>query len=851
MNQAQVVRFFIAHILKVAAIRSKTSHRHPGNILKKFLFLGCLFYFTTGYPQSPVSYNLNELYDFNPKTIYGLYQAKDKQVWIATEQGLYGFNGTRFKRYNYPDTKNEFHNIYEDKEGRIWCSNFSGQLFYIENESLKLFKDINEYTSNGLLSFTVDFFPDICIGTSYGYIKTDFYNSTQTTHFQTPQRDKDRYRVLPLNDTIYKDPVYNLQQYGNKLIYRTTLTASGISMVNTLQEDSIQTLFTIDKKAKLSSFLTSHDNTVVFLMEPPGNTTHLYRYQNGSLQNKLFREFPRPVKTAFYYDTHLQKYWMGTYKGVFALDTTLKPAGPEFHFLKDHAVSAILRDHEGNYWFGTLHNGIHIIPSLQILVLHSGNSELLKDNILSMQKTDSEQLLLSDNLGNVYEYHSAKNKFFRKSNIGFGLNGIMVYNPIKNIIHFEDANYMYDLKTEKVKPFEFLTSIKAGTAIDSVHFLASSSGGTYVTNFKTGSANLPMDERWQKRFLLFKNNEAVNILRLRDIRSFTNAVCQSSGMFYVAYSDGLFAYHNAQEHPVTYNNKPFIITALASSLDKGVWAVNTEGRLFHILKHKVRPVANFSHEVRTILQQDSRLFLAGNAGIFTYDIQTGQKDVINTLDGLPSNTVTGLAIIRDTLYAATPKGLVRIPTSYRYRNTVPPEVEVTKMTVNGTIRDFNAPLHLKSRENNLSFFFNTYALRSRKNFTYAYRMYSADSVWTNIRANTVSFTALTPGRYTFQLKAVNEDGVQSRQIREVHFSIQSPFYQKWWLYTLISMVSIAIVSAFFLLQNATKRIKNATHKLCSHHVKSPDESTLYLQCPHVYSILNSEAGIGKGKQLSY
>ena len=35
--------------------------------------------------------------------------------------------------------------IKEDKEGRIWCANFSGQIFYVaKNQKLTLFKDFSK-----------------------------------------------------------------------------------------------------------------------------------------------------------------------------------------------------------------------------------------------------------------------------------------------------------------------------------------------------------------------------------------------------------------------------------------------------------------------------------------------------------------------------------------------------------------------------------------------------------------------------------------------------------------------------------------------------------------------------------
>lgn len=179
----------------MTVIRQKTTNQNSKGIIGAIILLFVMLRFTICYAQSPVTYNLSELYDFNTKTVYGLYQAKNRHMWIATDHGLFEFDGTVFHQYIHSEYQSEYSWIKEDKQGRIWCRNFAGQIFYIENNTLKLFKDVSEYVGNGLPEFVVARFPEIYIGTDYGYVIADF-QSGDTTHFQTSNYDKNRYKIL-------------------------------------------------------------------------------------------------------------------------------------------------------------------------------------------------------------------------------------------------------------------------------------------------------------------------------------------------------------------------------------------------------------------------------------------------------------------------------------------------------------------------------------------------------------------------------------------------------------------------------------------------------------------------------
>ncbi len=797
--------------------------------------------------QSPATYNFADIYDFNVKTVYALYQAKNNHVWIGTDQGLFEFNGTVFNKYINNKYQTEYSNIQEDSQGRIWCNNFSGQIFYIEDKSLELFEDVNQYAykdGHMMYMFTTAYFPEICIGTNYGYLSIDFNNRKNKEHFQTPYYTKEDYKIPENKDTVYRDNIHLIQPYKNTPEYFKSIlnqlqeTTAGLSLPGwekdttaslfshddtfsffyrknndelqhyLFKKDSLKFLFTTRRKEGYP-FLFSHKDALLFLYRNRDDKLQTYLYQNDTLQVKLYNDLPKPNTTAVYYHKDIKKYWLGTSDGIFTINSALQPVARSFSFLKGNSVSGIMKDHEGNYWIATLHNGIYIIPSLAIRTVNNSNSSMAQNEIVGMEKVGRDQLVLADNSGNVYQYHISENKLVLLFNIGADT-GYMVYNPIKDIIYFHGTDNYYDLKSGRLIS-KGIKSIKAGIAIDSTHFLMSRGGEAFITNFETSKAKLPMNSAWQKRYGIAEGEGLPNLLLLKSKRAYVNTICKTTNTIYISYSDGLFAYDykTGEEQQLLYESVPVMSTALHPGKEKGIWTADTKGVLSFILKSKVTPIDTFHTEIRHIREKDSVLFLGTNEGLIRYDLKQKQKNSINVLDGLPSNTITDLVIANDTVFVATLEGLAKVPATYTYKNKVPPEVTLTTLLINGETRESAKILALKTSENNLSFAFNTYALRSQKTFTYAYRMLGVDSTWTVTQTDNVSFAALAPNQYTFQVKAINEDGVESEQIREVQFIIDSPFHQKWWFYMLISLGSIVLVSYLYNYRISTIKKQNS------------------------------------------
>ena len=61
--------------------------------------------------------------------IYDLFVASDGLLYLGTDKGLFNYDGIKFRKLEFVESLAVGVNgIHEDKQGRIWCKNFSSQI---------------------------------------------------------------------------------------------------------------------------------------------------------------------------------------------------------------------------------------------------------------------------------------------------------------------------------------------------------------------------------------------------------------------------------------------------------------------------------------------------------------------------------------------------------------------------------------------------------------------------------------------------------------------------------------------------------------------------------------------------
>jgi hypothetical protein len=143
-------------------------------------------------------------------------------------------------------------------------------------------------------------------------------------------------------------------------------------------------------------------------------------------------------------------------------------------------------------------------------------------------------------------------------------------------------------------------------------------------------------------------------------------------------------------------------------------------------------------------------------------------------------------------------------------------------------------------DRNVQFGFAGISYRSVGDITYRYRMIGLDSVWRTTRQTVLEYPILPPGKYEFQLTAVNKFGIGSGMLRQ-RFAVITPF----WLTTWFDMVVVAIFAfgTWGLASSRIRRIRRRQREREQLNRKMMDIERMALQAqmnPHfIFNCLTS------------
>lgn len=126
---------------------------------------------------------------------------------------------------------------------------------------------------------------------------------------------------------------------------------------------------------------------------------------------------------------------------------------------------------------------------------------------------------------------------------------------------------------------------------------------------------------------------------------------------------------------------------------------------------------------------------------------------------------------------------------------------------------FTRKLDLPYGYNNFSIEFASLTYKNPGLNRYAYQLVGFDKDWQYTDANRrfAYYNNLKSGTYRFRLKATNENGIWSQEIRELEVVVLPPFWATWWAYIIYALIGAAIVC--FILRTAKNRmqLRNELH----------------------------------------
>jgi class 3 adenylate cyclase len=196
------------------------------------------------------------------------------------------------------------------------------------------------------------------------------------------------------------------------------------------------------------------------------------------------------------------------------------------------------------------------------------------------------------------------------------------------------------------------------------------------------------------------------------------------------------------------------------------------------------------------VDDDNNIFVGTSAGLNKYNQKSNKFFVYTEKSGFTGIEVKDNASYKDkdgNIWFGTIKGAIKYTRKFDIPNLLEPITFISRLRVNLKDRNMEDGLKLNYLDRSITFDFGSICLSNTQGVKYLYKLVGADQDWRSVVKNltTVTYSPLPPGKYSFEVKASNNEGIWNKEPVTYSFRINPPFWRTWWFYTILTLVTIS------------------------------------------------------------
>lgn len=730
--------------------------------------------------------------------VYHMIQDSKGYIWIATNMGVSRFDGKNFENFDKEDglSENTIFEVYEDEIGRIWFVGFPFQLSYFSNDSIIQYKYnsvLRSVATKGAVPIKKSFRVDKNNNVYFSFISDSKIYRIDRRGELTILYDLSSSSINTMIVSV-DDQLLLCSKGGNN-----ELTKLAIDFFDS------NNVITIDKSDKYSQ---SH----IMAQRVPGKGILFAKYDritlilpDGNYQTRMLKD------RIIWINVDKQgALWVGLSNGgVEKLDIDLLQKRAELLYLDSLSVTSVLNDNEGGRWFSTLENGIFYLPTEGIYSL--SRSDLNGDYIKDVQYFNG--ILYAGMLNKRFGYIEGEKVHeivpFDKDLVTVNL--LSAYKDEILWISTEDYLYSYD----KEHFYKYTNDAQLQSKISRFSFSTKDIYPLSATEVLLAESNA---------LSILKDGHVVyNSYLDDDIELRIEAIeRESDSSFLLGTFNGLWTFCNKRFEYLGIRN-PLLkerITDIVVYNDKGDYVLGTKGSGLIVKKNDsiyqiTRSNGLSSSSITSMLLHGHELWIGTNNGLNLIDIrELGKANprivVMKKEHGIISNEITQLKGNNAQIYIVTPAGLTIFDRDKYQPFKYNPPIYVTGLSImnRDTIPSDN--YRLSYDQNFIIISYTGISYRDGGNLRYKYRLKGLDNEWVMTDNPEVEYAFLPPGKYQFEVLAINSDGQESLAPSTLQFIILPPYWKKWWF---ILLVILFIGVSFIYLYSRRLRTIRKEHNL--------------------------------------
>lgn len=659
-------------------------------------------------------------------------------LWIATRDGISRLNYRNNQQFSFDNysKQNGFpgstfvNEIVIDKLGRVFCT-AGNQIAYFEKNTFQILDSLPELRNTEVLCLYVDRENYLWVGTNSGILQ------------------------LKILENLPNVQLVRLFQKGDLPV------EEGIVAII---EDRAGNFWFISRGVGVSKF--------------DGSTFSNYSTDEG-LCSKYVSGFVVDLKN---------RLWMKSLEGLTMVDGDRFVTYHKNNGLPHDFISALLLDREQNLWIGTYGKGAARLKS-EYFINYSRRSGMKETSVFSLVETDRGEILVGTSGGGVCAikddslYYPKPFKIISDEYVYSMIQGmkkeIWIGTRGKGIFIWDGKKLTKPPKSWNLPEVRIFSLFRDDS--DNI-WIGTEGYGVYCFD---GSKSKKISEM-----------DSMHCHYVTDIQQ------TEDGSLWFGTSVGLVQFNNNQAR--LFNEKDglpdhYIFCIQPDSLGN-LWIATRRG--FSIYNEE-KGFRNYdfsdglSDDNVYLIQHDreGNGWLGTGKGIDLFKDEAIKNFSMN--HGLIENETNGRASLLDSkghIWFGTVEGLsCFLPESYS-NFIVEPRINIEKIWINDSLFSGDIAEDLPPGATELSFEFRGICFNRMPELKYQYRLLGFQKEWSAPNSySRAHYTNLFPGTYTFQVKAVVGQGLESEKSASFRFSILPPFWKNKWF------VSVAIFSMVLFL----------------------------------------------------
>ena len=803
--------------------------------------------------------------------INAVYQDRKGFIWIATENGLNKFDGTRFSIYRHNATdstslKNNYvRTLFEDSRGNFWIGCINGLQRYdrATDNFHELFISRKDGRKNPHITSIIERRNgDLWIATSgqgaislkknsnpasfhieteltdrigSNYLNVIFEDSRQNLWIATEEKGLYRYSPESKELKSYKAPyhiagddVSAICEDAHGQIFVGTLT-KGLFRLSSRQEGNFEPVL-YQNRMNLNIRTLIIDTRGKLIIGTDGEGVKEYQPQQDIIVDSEINAGPFDFSKSKVHSLIEDKdhnLWLGIFQKGLILVPGISNKFDYYGYKSIHnntigssCVMAIHTDEQATIWIGTDNDGLYAIndqgKQLRHYTHQAGNPQSVPGTILCLYEDSNQELWL----GSYFDGLARMNKQTGTC---------------------QDATSLLQGNLNAGKP-------KVSCIIEDKNknlWVGTYGSGLYKINLPTQHVTYYESTR--------NENDDWSINRLpNDWISYL--LEDREGMIWIGTYKGLAVLNPQTDNFINYKKQNnllpgYVVYSLLENSNGEIWAGTSEG-LVCLNKDRLTPVLfttadGLPSDIICGLAEDEKknIWISTHQGISK--LNPPEKKFINYYagDGLQGNEFTRTAVFKDK------RGKIFFGGTNGVTAFYPQDITEIKKEMNVLITGFhvaNRPVKkgdksgnnvitdtavmdteqftLAYNENTFSIDFSVLEFSNPDRISYQYKIKELGDEWISTQpgTNRVTYSSLKPGKYTFSVQARDHNNFSN--IRTVTIAITPPWYQTWWAKVIWGCLGALLIYA--LTMYILSRIRHRQEVMRQKHMEQINEAKL-------------------------